>query len=86
MDSKLAIGLAAGILTSCASLPQIIKIFKEKEAQSVSPFMYFVLLAGNLAWCYYGILLEDIPIVATNTFSAVLDVTMIVLNYKYTKK
>ena len=86
MDLKLVIGLVAGILTSSATLPQIIKVFRDKEANSISPLMYFVMLSGNLLWSYYGFMLEEIPIIATNIFSALLDTTMIVLNYKYSKK
>lgn len=86
MELKLTIGLIAGVLTSVASLPQIIKIIKEKDAQNVSPFMFFVLLLGNVTWCYYGFLLKDIPILVTNFFSVLLDITMIVLNYRYTKR
>jgi MtN3 and saliva related transmembrane protein len=86
MELKLFIGIAAGVLTAVASLPQIIKIIKEKEAQSVSPVMFFVLLAGNLLWCYYGILLKEWPIIITNGFSSGLDLVMIFLNYKYSKQ
>lgn len=85
MELKLTIGLIAGVLTSIAALPQIIKVIKEKDAQNVAPFMYLVLLAGNATWCYYGFLLKDIPIMATNAFSVILDITMLILNYKYTK-
>ena len=85
MELKLTIGLIAGVLTSIASLPQIIKIIKEKDAQNVSPFMFFVLLLGNFTWCYYGFLLKDIPILVTNAFAVLLDIIMIVLNYRYTK-
>lgn len=86
MELKLTIGLIAGVLTSFASLPQIIKIIKEKDAQSLSPFMFFVLLLGNATWCYYGFLIKDIPILVTNAFAVLLDITMIVLNYQYTKR
>ncbi|MFI5452946.1 SemiSWEET family sugar transporter [Pedobacter sp. UC225_61] len=86
MDVKTIIGFSAGILTAISSIPQIVKIFKEKKAQAVSPLMFFVLLAGNLLWCWYGIVLNELPITLTNAFSAVCDILMIVLNYRYSKK
>ncbi|MFA6276817.1 MAG: SemiSWEET family transporter [Pedobacter sp.] len=86
MDVKTIIGFSAGILTAISSVPQIVKILKEKKAQAVSPLMFFVLLAGNLLWCWYGVLLNELPIILTNAFSAVCDIFMIVLNYKYSKK
>jgi MtN3 and saliva related transmembrane protein len=86
MELKTMIGIAAGVLTAAASLPQIIKTLKDKEAKAVSPVMFFVLLAGNSLWCYYGVLLKDWPIIITNAFSAFLDIVMIALNYKYGKR
>ena len=86
MDIKIIVGVSAGVLTAVSSLPQIFKVLKDKKAQAVSPLMFFVLLAGNGLWCWYGILLGEVPIIATNAFSFVCDIIMIVLNYKYSKK
>jgi len=86
MEIKTIIGISAGILTAISALPQIAKLLKDKKAQDVSPMMYFVLLAGNALWCYYGLLLEELPIVITNAFSALCDLAMIILNYRYSKK
>ncbi|RZK47170.1 MAG: hypothetical protein EOO94_01260, partial [Pedobacter sp.] len=81
METKTIIGLLAGILTAASTLPQIFKILKEKKVKAVSPVMYFVLLAGNSLWCWYGIMLGELPIIITNAFSAVCDVVMLALNY-----
>ena len=86
MEIKLMIGISAGVLTAISSIPQIIKIIKEKKAQDVSPIMFFVLLIGNALWCWYGILLNELPIIVTNAFSVICDALMIVLNYKYSRK
>ncbi|SOD13970.1 SemiSWEET family sugar transporter [Pedobacter xixiisoli] len=86
MDNTLLIGFAAGVLTAISTIPQIIKLIRDKKAQDVSPVMYFVLLAGNALWCYYGLLLDELPIIVTNAFSVVCDMLMIILNYRYSKK
>jgi MtN3 and saliva related transmembrane protein len=86
MEIKTIIGISAGALTAISSIPQIAKLLKDKKAQDVSPIMYFVLLAGNGLWCWYGLLIDELPILITNAFSVVCDVIMIVLNYRYTKK
>jgi len=52
MELKTIIGVTAGILTSVASIPQIIKVIRDKKAQAISPIMFFALLAGNGLWCY----------------------------------
>ena len=86
MDLKLIIGISAGVLTAVSSVPQIVKVIKEKKAQAVSPLMFFVLLAGNTLWCWYGFILNEWPIIITNAFSIICDILMIILNYKYSEK
>ena len=86
MEAKLIIGVAAGILTAVSSVPQIFKVLKDQKAQAVSPVMYFVLLAGNALWVWYGMLLNEWPIIVTNSFSVLCDLVMIFLNYKFSKK
>jgi len=80
------IGIAAGICTALSLLPQIIKIIREKKTQDISLFYLIVLLCGLTLWTYYGFLREDIPIIATNIFSMLLNITMIVLGVVYKKK
>lgn len=80
------IGLAAGICTAMSLLPQIIKLIKEKKSQDISLFYLIVLLCGLSLWTYYGFLKEDLPIIATNLFSIVLNITMITLGVIFKKK
>lgn len=86
MDIRTIIGISAGILTAASGIPQIIKVLKDKQVKAVSPVMLFVLLGGNSLWCWYGILLEDVPIMVTNAFSVVCDIVLIALNYRYSSK
>ena len=81
--SEQALGLTAGLLTSTSMLPQVIKTYKEKKAGDVSLFMLLVLVAGVSLWIYYGILKHDIPIIATNCLSVVINVTLCILKLKY---
>ena len=80
------IGIVAGICTALSLLPQIIKVIREKKTQDISLFYLIVLLCGLALWTYYGFLREDLPIIATNIFSMVLNITMIVLEVIYKKK
>ena len=86
MISKEIIGVTAGILTAVSLVPQFIKSIKEKRVDGVSPFIFIVLLAGNSLWIWYGIKLNDLPIIATNAFSVVMDIAMLVLKIKYRQK
>ena len=80
------VGLAAGICTAVSLLPQIIKIIKERKAEDISLFYLIVLLCGLGLWTYYGFLKQDVPIIATNIFSMVLNIIMIILGSIYKRK
>ena len=85
MDWTQIIGLAAGILTASSLLPQVIKTLKEKKADDVSLIMLIVLQAGLVLWIVYGIKREDLPIIATNSFSLLVNIFMVILRIKYKK-
>ena len=79
------IGLAAGVCTACSLLPQVFKTLKEKKADDVSMWMLFVLQAGLILWIVYGFKRNDLPIIATNCFSLLVNITMVILRIKYKK-
>ena len=86
MDRTEIIGLIAGILTSVSLLPQLIKVIKEKDAKSLSIGMLITLIAGNSLWTYYGIMIKNTPIILTNIFSDVVNITLLIFSIKYKKK
>ena len=77
------VGIAAGILTGVSLLPQLIKIIKEKKANSISFVMLAILLAGLCVWIVYGVLKKDYPIIVTNSFSLLTNIVIVVLTAKY---
>ena len=79
------IGLAAGICTATSLLPQVVKTIKEKKADEVSLLMLIVLMAGLILWIIYGIKRNDVPIIITNSFSLLVNITMIILRIRYKK-
>jgi len=80
------IGLFAGICTASSLLPQLIKTIKEKKAEEISKTMLFVLMTGVATWIVYGVMRKDLPIIITNSFSLLLNIAMIVLRLKYSRK
>ena len=80
------IGIVAGILTATSLLPPLIKLIKQKKPDTIPLGMLVVLLMGLALWIYYGILKQDWPIIVTNCFSFLQNVTMIVLRQRYRNK
>jgi MtN3 and saliva related transmembrane protein len=77
------VGIGAGVLTASSMLPQVVKVIREKKATQVSTMMLLVLIAGITMWIWYGFLKTDWPIMITNGFSLLVNITMLILRYKY---
>lgn len=79
------IGIGAGILTGVSLLPQLIKLIREKKSETISFATLIVLLAGLAGWVWYGLLKKDYPIIVTNAFSLLTNITIIILSLLYRK-
>lgn len=77
------VGIGAGILTGVSLLPQLVKLVREKKGESVSVGMLAVLLAGLGGWVWYGVLKGDYPIILTNSFSLLTNITILILTRIY---
>ncbi|MCG2792592.1 MAG: SemiSWEET transporter [Weeksellaceae bacterium] len=77
MDEKI-LGIIAGVLTSVAMMPQLIKVLREKKAEDVSIVMLLVLIVGLSLWVWYGILRDDLPIILANGFSVLVNLTLLI--------
>ncbi len=85
MDKVQIIGIIAGVFTASSLIPQLIKTLKEKKSEDVSIGMLVVLLAGLSLWLVYGLMRDDAPIIYTNAFSLLLNISMIFLRFKYNR-
>ena len=80
------IGILAGICTTVAVIPQIVKAWRTKQVKDVSIGMFSVLILGIALWVVYGILQSDWPILVTNAVSLGLNGIMMFLMIRYNKK
>jgi len=78
-------GIMAGSITALSTLPQLIKIIKEKKVEAISIWMLILLITGLGFWALYGFLKDDIFILVTNLFSLLVNFILIGLRIKYKK-
>jgi MtN3 and saliva related transmembrane protein len=83
MNIATIIGLTAGTIVTLSFLPQVIKTWKTKETKDISLIMYIFICTGMILWLIYGILINEIPIIAANGVSLILALTMVFLKVKY---
>lgn len=86
MSFILILGLIAATLTTIAFIPQVIKTWKTKSADDLSLGMYSIFCTGVLLWLIYGILIEDIPVIAANTVTLILVLTVLFFKLFYKEK
>ena len=76
------IGYMAGVLTTLAFLPQVIKAFRTRSTKDISLLMWVLLFIGVLCWLVYGWLVRSGPVIATNGVTLVLVGTVLVLKLR----
>ena len=86
MDSLTLLGFAAGAVTSMGFIPQLVKGFRTKKLDDVSYWMPLVLVVGMALWLTYGIVREDIAIIAANIVSLTSSVLLVIMKRSYSPK
>ena len=74
------VGTIAGIITVVSFIPQAVRAWRTKQTKDLSASTFIMVLMQAGAWTFYGFLLEQKPIIYTN--SLVLLVTLSILAAK----
>ena len=77
------IGILAGILILSGWVPQIIKGYKTKKLDDVSPYLMILIFAGAALWLVYGLALDDVYIIGVNIAAMFLTMTVLSMKLKY---
>ena len=80
---KDAIGYIAALFTTFSLLPQIIRIWKLKEAKDISLFMPLMICIGAVLWIVYGIIIFEIPVIAANAVALLVALMTLFISIKY---
>jgi len=77
------VGTAAALCSMVSFAPQIIKIWRERDASSVSLRMYMVTVAGFILWSVYGGLIGSWPVMGSNVICLIMSATILVLKWRF---
>jgi MtN3 and saliva related transmembrane protein len=83
MSTIQLIGLVAGMLTTIAFLPQVLKTWKSRSAKDLSLGMFSLFCLGVVMWLAYGILMRDIPVIAANFMTLILASTLLFFKFRF---
>ena len=81
-----ALGTVAALCSMSSFVPQVLKIWKERDASSVSLRMYVVTVIGFTLWTAYGIVLASWPLIASNLISLALSGAVLAMKLRFRDK
>ena len=76
-------GVTAGLCSMASFVPQIVKIWRERDATGVSVRMYIITIVGFVCWTTYGLLSHAWPVAVSNGVCLVLTATILVLRLRF---
>lgn len=79
------LGLAAGCMTTCSFIPQVVRTYRSRSVADISLRMYLLMCAGIAMWVAYGLLIGSVSVVAANTVSFSLTLAILVMKIAYGK-
>ena len=80
MTTLSVLATVSGSVGALAMFPQAYKIFKRKSAGDISILTYSVLLFVGIIWILYGIEIQNMPILITQSI-AVINLLLVVLGW-----
>lgn len=78
-----AVGLMAAFCTTFAFAPQAIKTWRTRSTSDISLGMFSLMVVGIALWLAYGVMIEDIPLIAANLVTLFLAGVILVLKLRH---
>jgi MtN3 and saliva related transmembrane protein len=82
-DPVTALGFLAGVFTTAAFVPQLVRASRSRSTKDLSLPMFLIFTTGVLLWLLYGIAIRSAPVVAANGVTLVLAGAILALKIRY---
>ncbi len=79
------IGIIAATLTTSSFVPQLIKAYRSKRLDDISPYLMLLFSTGALLWLLYGMYRSDHVIIIANILALILNLTLLYMRVMYAK-
>jgi MtN3 and saliva related transmembrane protein len=80
-----AVGTGAALCSMTSFAPQIAKIWRERDASSVSLRMYLVTVTGFSLWIAYGVLIGSWPVAVSNVVCLLMSGAVLALKWRFSR-
>lgn len=79
------LGFVAGVITTISFVPQVVQIYRSKSGRDISLWMMLLFALGITLWLVYGLVIRSVPIIAANSVTLLLVVTILWLKLYYAR-
>jgi len=76
-------GYSAAFLTTVAFVPQLVRVWRLKEARDISLPTFLLFSIGVALWLVYGTYAGSGPVIASNSVTLLLSLAILGLKLKY---
>ena len=80
------LGTAAATLTTGCFVPQVVRLWRTRNAEGISLVTFAAFAVGVALWLAYGVILRAWPIILSNAITLVLAFAIIVLTLRFRRR
>ena len=77
------VGIFAAFCITICLVPQVVKSWKTKSVKDFSWLMLIIYFIGLFSWEVYGLMISNMPLIASNILSMLLLLPLIWIKLKY---
>ena len=78
-------GFVAGLGTTFAALPDLIKMFKRRSSKGINPTMAGIMCVFQVVWIYYGLLIASRPVIVWNLIAVIINSMTVMAYFRFSK-
>ena len=79
------VGVTAALCSMTSFAPQIVKIWRDRDASEISLAMYLVTVAGFCLWSGYGLLIGSWPVTVSNLICLAMSGAVLALKWRFSR-
>lgn len=80
------VGAVAALCSMTSFAPQIVKIWRDRDASEVSLTMYLVTVIGFCLWTGYGLLIASWPVTLSNIVCLAMSGAVLALKWRFSRR
>ena len=77
------VGTAAAVCSITSFAPQALKIWKERDASSVSLKTYSLTVTCFILWVVYGVMTQARPGTVSNSFALIMAACVLIMKWRF---